>query len=199
MEIFLKLGKQVSEIVIERHRTSYLAYVDADSMEDNTLKKIGEALISDKDKFYDYIRFLTDEEGFDWAESEVNSYDFVEEIVSYSLDECDEYCWNGEWEAYMKTVYLSEINSSEDVLNVISEVSLNNPRMIMLDKKDYSYITLVEIKRDSIYELCIPEDLDINKYSGLYDVDRYESVLTVLSDRIYGTIKDYQKSLQLSV
>ena len=99
----------------------------------------------------------------------------------------------------MRTVYLWEINSSKDMWYVVSEVSLNNLRMLMLDKKGYCYITLVEIKRDSIYKLCIPEDLDINKYSGLYNVDEYESIFTVLSDRIQRTIEDYQKLLQLSV
>lgn len=194
MEMFLKLGKEISREVLSRHKDSYFAYVDVEYMKDETLINIGKTVMSRKDKFEDYMRYKSGEEGFDWSESSVNSYDFIEDVVSDNLNTCTEFMWNGEEESYMRVAYPDEINSCKDIVRVTAQISLNNPIMFLLDDKGCNYIVLKEIKRENLYELYVSGSmLDSSKYCSYYDVEDYKNNKLLLLAEAVGQIEDIVK------
>lgn len=200
MEKYLNLGKEISQEVLARHKDSYFAYVSVEYMKDETLINIGKTVISRKDKFEDYMRYKSGEEGFDWSESPVNSYDFIEDVVSQNLDECREFMWNGEEESYMRVAYPEELNSCRDIVHVTAQISLNNPIMFLLDEKGCNYIVLKEVKRETMYELYLCGNvLDSSKYSSYYDIEDYKNnALLLLAEavgKIENIIKDFKENV----
>lgn len=83
-----------------------------------------------------------------------------------------------------------------DILDVLTQVSLNHPLMIMLYRKSYTYITILVVKKDKFYELYVSDEkLDVDNYSGLYDINDYEDIRAVMYTRIDSIISRYKKLL----
>ena len=140
MSKFLELGKEVASIIISGYKDSYFSYVDVNDIPDKKLEDIGKALYKNKPMFDDYQRFLYEsEDAFDWYASEVNSYDYIYNLVEGTIASLDNFHWNDESEQYIKRINIPTNTDVREFLSSIEAVYMI-PKIIVLNEELNDYI-----------------------------------------------------------
>lgn len=100
MNKFLMLGKEMTKDMIRVYKDCYFKYVQIESINDATFEAMGKKLYENKDMFLDYTKHQF-EEDFNWEESKINSFDFIQDLVGEFLckEEGNHY-WDEELEVY---------------------------------------------------------------------------------------------------
>lgn len=103
MKNLLELGKSMEQSILKTYKDSYYEYVDFNSLDDETYIKIGKKLFNEKDLFLDYMNHIYLED-FNWYESEVNSFDYILDLVYDSINESKKYNWNEDIGKFMPII-----------------------------------------------------------------------------------------------
>lgn len=191
MSKFLELGKEVAEIAIERYKDSFFAYVEVGCIADTALESIGRKLYNNKEMFIDYQRFLFEEEdGFDWLSSEVNSYDFIYELVDEEINGLDSYYWSDEIEAYLPRLIIAE-----DAVEFLGNTELKEdcPVAIVLDEDRNDYIILMLTKKKYLDVEHCNKTINLKEFEIARVIDASELV-----DTVGSMINNYNKILNIS-
>lgn len=107
MNNLLELGKSMVEDIVDTYRDSFFEYVNPKSLDDETYIKIGKELFENKEMFLDYMNYIYLDD-FNWHQSEVESFDFIQEIVDVNIGESGKYIWNDRYETYVRLVDYEE-------------------------------------------------------------------------------------------
>lgn len=123
MKNLLELGKEVVLEMKNQYRDSFYKYVDEHSLPDDVYISVGKELFCEKNMFMDYMnyKYLTD---FDWLKSEVNSFDFIQDLVHEKIEGSKKYYWHETENMFIPIIEYSEC------LNVINEDNLAIPCII---------------------------------------------------------------------
>lgn len=119
MKNLLELGKNLVKEMKDQYKDCFYRYVDENSFDDKTYISIGEVLFDKKEMFIDYMNHLYLED-FDWLDSEVNSFDFIQDLVDVKVEESKKYRWCDEEEAFVPV-----IEYSDELKNTYKDVFLN--------------------------------------------------------------------------
>lgn len=186
MSKFLELGKEVTGAIVEGYRESFFAYVKVENIPDAVLESIGRNLYNNKEMFNDYLRFVYEkEEGFDWLDSEVNSYDFIYELVDEEISKLDSYYWSDDAEQYIPRVSIT--GDAEEFLNNM-EIKKDSPVAIVLDEKEKDYM---------IMYLANEKTLNIEHYNKSIDLEDAKVIEPLeLGDVVGNIVNTYNKVLE---
>ena len=146
----LELGKEITQIVIDRFEESYFFYVRVEDIKDETLISIGKKLYSNPKAFMDYLRNSYEEENFEWDESVVNSYDLIHDIVSSEIVNSGEYFFDYDSEFYLLATDISEVEKEEKLTYKLNEIKKQSPLVILLNKEREDFI-FIRISDDEKY------------------------------------------------
>ena len=117
MKDLLGLGKNLVKEMKDQYKDCFYRYVDENSFNDETYTSIGKVLCDDKEKYIDYMNHLYVED-FDWLESEVNSFDFIQDLVGAKIQESKKYRWCDKEEAFVSVVEYSDL-SRDNYKNIL--------------------------------------------------------------------------------
>lgn len=188
MNNLLALGKSMVEDMAKTYEDCFYEYVKADSLDDETYIKIGKELFKDKEKFLDYMNHLYLED-FDWLKSEVNSFDFIQELVDIKISESGKYIWHDNKEQFvpvieytesLKNMYKDEFPTPCCVKNLAT-----NKEVFIDSYDDYNkgYNVLGEDKDEELY-IFLEEGID-----DIYDY--LESELSTPTIELNGMLNMY--------
>lgn len=107
MNNLLALGKSMVKEMKYQYKDSFYYYVDENSFEDKTYIDIATKLFENKEKFLDYMNYLY-VENFDWLNSEVNSFDFIQDLVDIKISEYGKYIWHDNKEQFVPVIEYTE-------------------------------------------------------------------------------------------
>lgn len=186
MNNLLELGKNIVKDMTETYKDCFYEYVKADSLDEGTYIRIGKELFDNKELFLDYMNHLYVED-FNWHESEVNSFDFIQDLVDVQIHESGKYSWYNKNEQFVPVIQYSESLKSmyKDKLPVPCCV-----RSLILDKEIYiegyedynkGYTILLE---DGETLLFLEDEID-----ALYDY--IKSKLAVSTKEVNGLLNIY--------
>lgn len=143
MSKYLELGKEITQIIIDRYKDSSYRCVHLDDISDEVLIRIGETLYANKGMFSDYLRCQY-EEDFESGYSSVGYYNYIYNMVSNTLRESGKYFWDNKTNLYLLKTDIAEVLTYANVLNKLNEIKPNHPLMIVLgeckDKVEYVYV-----------------------------------------------------------
>lgn len=174
MTNLLELGKSMVYDIVNTYKDSFFEYVDENSLDDETYMKIGKALFEDKEKFLDYMNHLYLED-FDWHNSEVESFEFIQEIVDVSIGESGKYVWYNRDETYVPVVEyqdaLQQILNKNLVVPCAIENSAGDISQIIhsYDKKLKGYNIVIENEEEDIDVFVEDEKTTTPGIPGIYD------------------------------
>lgn len=95
MKDLLGLGKNLVKEMKDQYKDCFYRYVDENCFNDETYVSVGKELFDNKKMYLDYMNHLYLDD-FDWLESEVNSFDFIQELVDVKVEESKKYKWSDE-------------------------------------------------------------------------------------------------------
>lgn len=107
MENLLGLGKNLVKEMKNQYEDCFYRYVDENSFDDETYISIGKGLFDNKEKFIDYMNHLYIED-FNWLNSEVNSFDFIQDLVDKKIKESKKYRLCDSEEAFVPVIEYSD-------------------------------------------------------------------------------------------
>lgn len=140
-EKLLELGKEIVNSVFERFESNEnFKYINEKDIDKDILVSIGQTLYSNKEMFEDYTKGIYDEEGFDWVNSEVNSIDFIYEIVDKKLNSSPKYYFDDNIKGYVENIAISEENIEEKIIAKMKETEERKFLVVVLDKSNEEYI-----------------------------------------------------------
>lgn len=186
MENLLELGKNLMKEVKSQYKDCFYRYVDENSFEDEIYIAVGKKLFDNKEKFLDYMNYKYIED-FDWLNSEVNSFDFIQDIVDVAIENSGKYYWDEAGEIFIPVINYYDYDKSLCKLSIPS-LMINEEKRICLTMDDsYTRCFLEDVHtgdkieskfddiRESIHNIFNPEIIEINGKLNLY----YELDLSV--------------------
>lgn len=188
MNNLLALGKSMVKEMKYQYKDSFYCYVNENSFEDKTYIDIATKLFENKEKFLDYMNYLY-VENFDWLNSEVNSFDFIQELVDIKVSESGKYIWHDnkgqfvpviEYTESLKNMYKDEFPTPCCVKNLTT-----NKEVFIDSYDDYNkgYNVLGEDKDEELY-IFLEEGVD-----DIYDY--LESELSTPTIELNGMLNMY--------
>lgn len=183
MSKYLELGKEVAKVMLDSYEESFFAYVKVSDIGDDVLESIGKELYENKKMFDDYQRFLYEEgNGFEWLNSEVNSYDFIYELVDKAVENLKSHYWSDDAEQYLPKVTV--VGEPEEFLNNL-ELESGMPKVVVLNEDESDYVVLI-LSQNRDY-------VNVEHYNKSLDVEDIGSVRAdALGDVLGKIIKDYK-------
>lgn len=198
----LELGKEITQDVIDRWEDTHCVYVHLKDIKDETLVSIAKKVYKNQKVFLDYIRESYNEEGFEWTDEVLQSFDTMSEIVWCEIVESGEYFYNDEAELFFLLTPLEETLKGENLKDKLSKINKLNPLTMMLnaeikeyisirlsdDEKEYIVDTnsqathLVECVNGSGYKISNPDEFRMLIMDLLEIADYYNNLYTNWTD-----------------
>lgn len=144
----LSLGKEIVQDVFDRWEDTYCVYSHLEDIKDETLISIAKKVYTNQKIFLDYIRDSYNEEGFDWTDSVVESYDTISQITFDEIVKSGEYYYDKYAELFFLITPMTDVDTKEKLRNKLSGIKKLKPLMIMLDDKEGEYL-LVRLSDDT--------------------------------------------------
>lgn len=148
MKSLLELGKSLVGEMKCQYKDCFYRYVDENSFNDETYLAIGKKLFSDKEKYIDYMSHIY-EEDFDWTQSNVNSFDYIQNIVDIAIKESNKYIWSDEYNAHIPVIKYDSSFRSIPLTNFKNPCCIKN--LTAMKRFTLKDLLNVEMKTDMIY------------------------------------------------
>ena len=111
----------------DQYKYGFYRYVDENSFNDETYISIGKLLFDSKEIFMDYMNHLYMED-FDWINSEVNSFDYIQHIVDVKIEQSKKYYWCDDEEAFIPIIEYSDSLKRTYKDGFLNPCLIRNPR-----------------------------------------------------------------------
>lgn len=175
MKNLLELGKNLVKEMKDQYKDCFYRYVDENSFNDETYVLVGKELFDNKKMYLDYMNHLYLDD-FDWLKSEVNSFDFIQELVDVKVEESKKYKWSDEEEAYLPVVEYDDFvkgNTRDVLIRPCYIVDSKTGKSLCIkgyEEKEipYGYIYVMSVFSEQTTETISEQTIEINGRLNLY-------------------------------